>query len=295
MARICHIPSLKVNEAVNASVFRVFTGNLYSVVIDVIALDVRLDRCVDCRIGVRPCAFPYFFRNNILPLLCRKCPLQAGRDVCCNHCRFNRNRSAAAEGIEENAVRMPGSQQDEGRCQRLGNRSCDFQLPVAAFVEGSTRRIEKDIGRIIHEKDPHGIGGSRFRQPVQSVGLSQALCHGLLCQRLQIGRRIQFAMNRCRLRHPEFSVPGDIVLPGKIRYPFKKVVKCRRLKFPDLDKDSLSRPQMNIRQGNGFRISRKADAAVFHPGDFIAEIIDFPLQDRFQSEVAGGCKRIGLQ
>ena len=206
---------LKMNQVIHAGAFCILPGCLYDVPVNIIALYVDLHIRVDHLLGFLYALVPQLAVNQVRPLLRRELTVHSGRNTGSNHRRLYRERTAAAERIHQNPIRSPRCQQQQGSCQRLGQRCLARQGAVSALMQGVPGRIQRHHNLVLQQKDAHRIRRPVLREPFHIVVLLHALHHRLLRDRLNIRRRKQLALDGRCLFYPELSVHRDIVLPRK--------------------------------------------------------------------------------
>ena len=114
MAQLGHRPLLEVNHVIHAGSGCVLPGRPDNISVCVIALDIHLDavvhnlhrlvhRIVPVLRRIRFYQFPPPRRNGSM----------AWRNIGRNHGRLDREGSASAEGIHQNPVLLPGSQENQ--------------------------------------------------------------------------------------------------------------------------------------------------------------------------------------
>src|SRR6185369_5277449 len=107
-----------------------------------------------------------------------------GRDVAAEHGRFDRNRTAAAERIDERLAAFPERKVDEPRRQRLAQRRGADEITIAALVQAVAAGVEKKCRGVLEQRDLDRECRARLRKARRAVRvekpLDDRLLHGAL-------------------------------------------------------------------------------------------------------------------
>ena len=193
-----------------------------------------------------------------------------------HHGRLNREGSAAAEGINQDAVGLPGRQHDQRCCQRFRDRRLADELAVAALVKGHAAGIQTNCYDILHQR----IRAAGYCAPHSGNQLTLYFCFRRSTIAFFIIDWISDGLNSLLLMeaafaNPELAIRRDEFLPGKRLRALKEVVKGLRAEASHLQQDSLRRAQEDIRTAGCLRATAKGYFTVFYMNDLVAEIRQF--------------------
>ena len=230
MAQLCHRSLLEVDHVGYTRKLRIGSGCLNDLRIQIISLNVHAHGVIYHLVGFIHGIIPAFARNDLLPVLRQEGTIHARCHVGCHHGCLNREGSASAEGIHQNAVFIPGGQHDEGCSQRLLDRCLTGQLAVSTLMKRFARSVQRHRHDIFIQGHAHRIICSGLRNHRHSIALLHTVDHGLFHDRLDIRRAKELTFDGIGLLDPETSVLRDVLLPRQCLGSLEQLLKCSRLK-----------------------------------------------------------------
>ena len=219
-----HGPCLEMDQIFHPRKPGVLPGGLDGGGVDIVALQVCLHGQIDHLFRLLPGVRPESGGDQVGPFLGREMPPQARSDTSGNHGGFDDEGAAAAEGIHQDAPRLPGGQHQKACRQVLCDGSLDALQTVAPFVEGIPCGIDGAGHFVLLDKDPDRIGGPGLGEVVDQVFLLHPLHHGLFHDRLDVGGGEEPALYAGGLGDPETALSGQIFLPGQGQGPLEEVL-----------------------------------------------------------------------
>ena len=234
MAEPTHRTLLEMDQFVHACCLRVRSRCTDDVPVNVVALDIRLDRKIHKIVRLVHRIIPAFSRDQMFPVLGEEFPVHARRHIRCDHRRLDREGSASAERIHEDPVALPRSQHDECRRQRLRDRRLTCQGPVTALMQGFSGRVKRYRHRVLVKEYAQREACTALREPFDPICLFHPLDHGFFHDGLDIGRAEELALNGGSFRDPEFRILREIFLPRDRAGPLEQFLESLCMETADL-------------------------------------------------------------
>ncbi len=256
---------------------RIFPCGFDDLRVDVVALDVGFD--VGCHqvAGLLHRIAPVALRHQVRPPLGQKGTTHARRHVGRKHGSLDGEGAAAAEGIHQDALGLPGRQRNQRTRQGLGDGRLGGEPSISALVQGFSGRVQGKHRLVLHEKHPNRVGLAVLLEPVHMVMRLHPLHNRLFDDGLDIRGRKKLALDCRGLCDPEFCIDGEEVLPGHGLHALEELVVGRGMDTAHLQQNALRGAQKDVCHGDGLGIAPEGDAAVLHGGNLIAQIQNFSL------------------
>ena len=196
---------------------------------------------------------------------------------------LDRDRAAAAEGIDQRAIGPPEAQQDQRRGQRLLERRLADQGPIAAFVQPRPGGVDRQRRPVVQQGDFDTPFRPGFRELLHTVGGPQLLDNRLLDDFLA-GRHAGELRSDRAPRDRKLVVDRNPFFPRQGVGGVEQHAKISGLEFAHPHQDAVGRAQPEIRPADGRFVACKQDPAGLNDLGRVAQGFQFPSHNGLQAE-----------
>ena len=201
---------------------------------------IMLDVCNSLCTGIAPGGL-----RNLFPFFCQESPVQTWCHAHGLKGGFNQKRSAAAERVADNAVRMHSRQIYDSSGQCFFDRCCICVPAVATFMKSDSGSVQINGCNIFADGKLNRMRRTGFFKPTGVINRFQALNSRLFDNRLAVRNTVQLGIQRVAF-YRKCIIFTNPLLQRKRPDSLKQFFEIVRLKLSQLYQNTLGGREADI-------------------------------------------------
>ena len=224
------------------------------------------------------------------PSFDREGAVQARRDIAAYQGGFDGDRATATKRVDQRAVGFPDTQLHQGSGEGFFQWRDAHKRAVASFVQARACRIEREGGDVVEQGYFDLAERACFGQLVDTVSFAEGIDEGFFHAALAGGHGGELRFD-ASASHGEGAFRADPLFPGQRRDAVEQLVEVAGIEAAYLEEDPLGAAQPNVGTEDVSYGPGKGDSAVADDFGFVAQVPQFPRDDRFQACCRGRQQR----